>query len=88
MPRQCTICNHPQRAAIDQALVAGQALRDIAGHHHLSKSALARHKEYHAPPALITDTDDLETLLQKARAEGHRRYTQLLWDARAVMRAM
>jgi hypothetical protein len=49
---------------------------------------VARHKECHAPPALIQDTDDLETRLQKARAENQRRYTQILWDARAVMRAM
>ena len=88
MPRRCTICDHPNHDAIDQALIAGQALRDIAGHYHLSKSALARHKESHAPPALIQDTDDLETRLQKARAEDQRRYTHLLWDARAVMRAM
>jgi hypothetical protein len=88
MPRRCTICDHPTRDAIDQALVAGQALRDIAGHYHLSKSALARHKESHAPPALIQDTDDVETRIQKVHAEYHRRYTQLLWDARAVMRAM
>jgi hypothetical protein len=73
---------------IDQALVAGQALRDIAGQYHLSKSALARHKDRHAPPTLVTATDDLETLLQKSRAEDQRRYRQLLWDARAVMRAM
>ena len=88
MPRRCTICAHSNRDMIDQALVAGQALRDIASHYHLSKSALARHKDSHAPPALIQDTDDLETRLQKARAEDQRRYTQLLWDARAVMRAM
>jgi hypothetical protein len=49
---------------------------------------LARHKDHHPPPALRTDTDDLATRLQKAHAEDHRRYTQLLWDARAVMRAM
>ena len=88
MPRRCTICDHPQQEAIDQAFISGQSLRDIAGHYHLSKSALARHKDRHAPPALIHDTDDLETRLQKARAEDQRRYTHLLWDARAVMRAM
>jgi hypothetical protein len=88
MPRRCTICDHPTREAIDQALVARQSLRDIARHYHLSKSALARHKESHALPTLIKDTDDLETRLQKARAEDQRRYTQLLWDGRAVMRAM
>jgi hypothetical protein len=88
MPRRCTICDHPTREAIDQVLVARQALRDIAGHFSLSKSALARHKESHTPAALIKDTDDLETRLKKARAEDQRRYTQILWDARAVMHAM
>ena len=88
MPRRCTICDHPSREALDQALVAGHALRDIAGQYHLSKSALARHKDRHTPPALLKDTDDLETRIQKAREEDQRRYTHLLWDARAVMRAM
>jgi hypothetical protein len=49
MLRRCTICAHPHHDAIDQALVAGQALRDIASHYHLSKSAVAHHKESHAP---------------------------------------
>ena len=88
MPRRCTICDHPNREAIDQGLIAGQALRDIAGHFSLSKSALARHKESHAPPVLTKDTDDLETRIQKAREEDQRRYKHLLWDARAVMCAM
>jgi 5-methylcytosine-specific restriction endonuclease McrA len=29
MPRTCTICTHPQREAIDRALVAGQKLADF-----------------------------------------------------------
>jgi hypothetical protein len=47
MPRTCTICTHPERAAIDKALVDGQAYRDIAGHYGTSKTALQRHKEDH-----------------------------------------
>ena len=49
--RTCTICAHPERPAIDAALVAGTPLRDIAGQKSLSRSALHRHRE-HLPKAL------------------------------------
>ncbi|MDQ3397871.1 MAG: hypothetical protein M3511_08900 [Deinococcota bacterium] len=52
MPRVCTICNHEARDKIDAALLAGEALRDIAGHFSVSKSALSRHAE-HLPAHLI-----------------------------------
>ena len=31
MPRRCSVCNHPEREAIDKALVAGTPLPRIAG---------------------------------------------------------
>jgi len=52
MPRTCTICVHAQRAAIDRALVQGVPLRDIAGRHGLSKSAVERHQAEHLPVLL------------------------------------
>ena len=43
----CTICNHPQRQAIDQALIAGSAtLTTLSQEHGLSTSALHRHKAH------------------------------------------
>jgi hypothetical protein len=45
MPRTCTVCAHPERAAIDKALVDGQPLRNIAEHFGTSTTALHRHKE-------------------------------------------
>ncbi len=43
----CTICNHPQRQKIDQALVAGSAtLTALSTEHGLSTSALHRHKAH------------------------------------------
>ena len=57
MPRTCTICQHPQRAAIDKALVAGQSYRSIAQHFAASPDAVLRHKESH-----------LRDLLAEARA--------------------
>lgn len=57
MPRRCTVCDHPDREAIDAALVAGGSLRDIAGQFRISKSALARHKGNHIPAALAKAQD-------------------------------
>jgi hypothetical protein len=43
----CTICAHPERQAIDQALVAGSAtLAALSQAHGLSTSALQRHKAH------------------------------------------
>jgi hypothetical protein len=49
MGRACTICHHPDREAIDSALVAGETLRVIGERHGLRKDALSRHRASHAP---------------------------------------
>ncbi len=53
MAQSCTICTHPQRRAIDAALVADASLRDIAGQFDVSKSAVDRHKAEHLPAHLV-----------------------------------
>ncbi len=73
MPRACTVCIHPERAAIDAALVAGGSLRDIAGQFTLSKSSLERHKADHLPALLVkaaatSETERAGDLLAEARA--------------------
>ena len=40
----CVICDHPQRSAIDRAVIAGDSLRDIATTFKTSKDAVSRHK--------------------------------------------
>lgn len=52
MSRQCSVCIHPDRDAIDKALVAGEPYRDIAGRYGLSRSAVERHKNNHIPAML------------------------------------
>jgi hypothetical protein len=52
MPRVCTVCTHPDRPAIDQALVNHRPFRDIAGHFRVSKSAAVRHYDDHLPATL------------------------------------
>jgi hypothetical protein len=46
MPRSCTICRHPQRTAVEMALVDGIPLRTIADQWSVSKTALIRHKAH------------------------------------------
>jgi hypothetical protein len=52
MGRSCTICLHPDRAAIDRSLVSGTSFRDLAGQWSVTKSALHRHKQEHLPAHL------------------------------------
>lgn len=52
MAQPCSICNHPDREAIDKALVSGASLRDIAGRFKVSRTALGRHKLAHLPETL------------------------------------
>jgi hypothetical protein len=47
MPRPCSICTHSQRHAIDAALTAGEALRNMAPRFGTSVTALHRHKHEH-----------------------------------------
>ncbi len=52
MPRSCTVCDHPQRTAIDKALVAGEVMRNVALRFAISFAALQRHKANHLPEVL------------------------------------
>jgi len=52
MPRNCTICTHQDRQAIDQAIVEGETLRRIGAKWGVSVDALKRHKK-HISQALV-----------------------------------
>ena len=53
MPRPCSVCTHPERAAIDRALVGGEAPFALARRYSsLSEPALRRHKGDHLPATL------------------------------------
>ena len=83
MPRVCSICVHDGRAAIDAALVAGTALRDIARQHAVSKDALFRHRSDHIPAQLAKAQDAAEVaqaddLLREVRALRGKAYSLLL----------
>lgn len=55
MAGSCSVCAHPDRAAIDDDLVSGVPYRDIVRRHAtvpLTISSLSRHKREHVSPAL------------------------------------
>jgi DNA-binding transcriptional ArsR family regulator len=46
MDPRCTVCNHASLREIDQALMDGLLLRDLAAQYGLSSSALSRHLKH------------------------------------------
>jgi hypothetical protein len=58
MPRVCTICTHPERAAIDQALVGGESAPRIAAKYRVSEDAVTRHRAH--IPAHLAKAHDAE----------------------------
>src|SRR5512135_2510393 len=62
MSRRCSICEHPDRQRIEEALVAGQSLRDIAGRFGVYTSSLGRHKLAHLPELLSKSEEAKEEL--------------------------
>jgi transposase len=84
MSRKCSICNHPNRTAIDKAIVSGTPIRDIAGQFNVSKSAVYRHKK-HIPEALTKaqaaeETAQADNLLDEIR-QLQARTTKILGKA-------
>lgn len=53
MPQACTICQHAQRQAIDQALAGGESNRRIAAQFGVGESAVRRHKASHLPAVVV-----------------------------------
>jgi hypothetical protein len=52
MARSCTICTHPERQAIDQALASGATMRELAAKYRVSPDAMERHNGAHLPVLL------------------------------------
>lgn len=68
MPRVCTVCRHPERTSIDEALATGRdSFRGIARQYRVSPDAVERHHRSHLPAQLakaaaaqeITSASDL-----------------------------
>jgi hypothetical protein len=84
MPRACTICIHPDRPAIDMALVNERAIRETSAIFRVSEDALSRHRSEHIPAALarVAEADKTASALD-VKTELRRCFERvnLLFDA-------
>jgi hypothetical protein len=53
MPRRCTVCDHPEKHSIDEALVNSAPYWSVAKRFGLSESAAYRHQTEHLPAHLL-----------------------------------
>jgi hypothetical protein len=53
LPRSCTICEHPEREAIDRALVSDSSNLSVSSLYDVSEAAVRRHKANHLPAKLV-----------------------------------
>lgn len=72
MPRSCTVCSHPNREALDRALVEGTAFPALVAEYRVSKDALSRHKANHLPAKLVmaekaTEVAEADELLDQVQ---------------------
>ena len=63
MPRVCTVCTHPERDAINKALVDGTPYRTIAQRFAASPDAVLRHKTEHLPAIMVKSKEAQEEAL-------------------------
>lgn len=84
MPRSCTVCTHPDRRRIDEELVSGTPLRNVAEQFRLKPTSLHRHDHNHIPTALakahnaqqVAAADGLLERLEDLTTEAHRLKTK------------
>lgn len=73
MPRSCNVCSHPDREAIDEALVGGIAFPALVAKYRVSKDSLSRHKANHLPAKLVmaqaaVEVAEADDLLDQVRS--------------------
>jgi hypothetical protein len=80
MARTCTVCTHPDRTAIDLALVNGVSGNAVAAKYRVSEDAVVRHRGNHLPAALVqaqaaedvAQADGLLSQLQQLQSDARR----------------
>lgn len=71
MGRRCSVCGHPDREAIDRAIVGGEPCRAVAARSSLSPDAVERHAQHHLPAAIVKAAEAVEV------AHGEALYDQV-----------
>ena len=77
MPRVCTVCTHPERSALNAALIVAEPIPAVSARFGLSESALKRHRAGHLPLALVKAAEaaqitEADALLDQVRAVQRR----------------
>jgi hypothetical protein len=70
MPRTCLAWSSPERLAIDEALVQGEPLRNIAQRVSISAAGLLRHKN-HVAQSIVRASEKREELLGDSVLDGN-----------------
>ena len=83
MPIACSICTHPQRLAVDKALVAGTPIPELTARYRLSPDQLLTHKHRHIPLRLAKaqearEVSDADQLLTEVKALRNKAFKLLL----------
>ena len=53
MSQRCKVCLHPERAAIDKAIIEGVTMRNIGAQYGMSEASVQRHKNSHLAKDLV-----------------------------------
>jgi hypothetical protein len=102
MPRRCSVCIHPDRQQIDQAIVSGNSYRTVAQQFTISRDAVVRHRRHLSvalakplnseqispPETLLGQLEELKSEAQrlKQKAEGDGDYRTALAAVRELCR--
>jgi hypothetical protein len=102
MPRRCSVCTHPHRQQIDQAIVSGNSYRTVAQQFTISRDAAVRHRRHLSvavakplssgqispPETLLGQLEELRSEAQrlKQKAEGDGDYRAALAAVRELCR--
>ena len=88
MPQTCTVCRHPQRLQVEQAMLNRTTLRIISEQFGPSKTALLRHRGHIVGPVMRRKADNdavrSATLLDDVRA-GEGRAERLYQQAEEIL---
>lgn len=86
MPRRCTVCAHPYRAEIEQAILQGDSFRRIASQYDgISEASLRRHRA-HITPLLQKHEEELADDIVARIRELNRIARETLEEARKERR--
>jgi hypothetical protein len=78
----CSICCHPDRPAIEAAIVAGTSAPKIAAQHGTSPDAVLRHKQRHLGATLVRAAQ----LVAAVEVEKHREALDVMAELRRLFR--